>query len=120
MIYSSSMQLNFTTSVNMEMSEWNYEEEGKEVNDFLKFYQETTELDALIDSVLEHEERRNQDKNLEQFFKETTPEDLDFIVNNLFLKKKTNKRVRKDKELLLTEIADKYDLPLDYVVEEWL
>ena len=122
----SSTVLNYTIHV-MNFEQWDWDQEGKEVNEYLLSHSDEDELDNLIDDILMNEEAKaykdtTTDKVLEEFFKKTTPSDLNDIISSVMGKNKDKVEPRitkKDAELTLTQIAEKYELPLKYVIEEF-
>jgi len=56
------------------------------------------------------------DGDLDALFKNSSPEDLDELIKSV----KGKKKVKKYDDTLITKLADKYDLPCHYVMEEFM
>ena len=86
----------------MHFEEWDWEKEGRDVNEYLR--------------------SKESEEWLSEFFKTTTPEDLDSIVKKINGSKKTfpkPKRKKADDNRIHT-LMDKYDLSCEYVIEEFI
>ena len=86
----------------MDFSDWDWDKEGRDVNEYLR--------------------SKESEEWLSEFFRTTTPEDLDSIVKKINGSKKTfpkPKRKKSDDNRIHT-LMDKYDLSCEYVIEEFI
>ena len=91
--------------------QWDWDEEGKEVNFYLSDI-DMDDLDQIIDDVL----RKNE---LDTFFKHASPQDLDDLIKTVMGKMNKEQRKLKKPKPDFLKIADQYNLPLDYVLDEF-
>ena len=91
----------------MNFEEWDWDKEGRDVNEYLR--------------------SKESDEWLSEFFRTTTPEDLDSIVKRINGSKGSlpnprpkKKRKKRQETNRITDLMDKYDLSCEYVIEEFI